>query len=80
MFNFQRIIKDFNTYTKYSAFVLQMIIVVIGLTLIGFYIDTWIFNKMHIFTIILSFASIILVVYLIIREFSSKKNQNENHK
>lgn len=80
MFNFQKITKDFNVYTKHSAFVLQMIILVIGLTLIGYYLDNWIFNKMYIFTILLSFASIILVVYLIIREFSSKKKQNENHK
>lgn len=75
--NFKQLNKQFTLYVKYSAFVMQMIVIIIAAALGGYYLDLWLFNKISIFTVILSLSAIVFTIYRIIQELSGKHEKHE---
>lgn len=61
-----------SNYAKYSSIAIQMAIIIAGGTIGGYYIDRWINWKIPVFTIVLSLSSVIIAIYISIREFLNK--------
>jgi F0F1-type ATP synthase assembly protein I len=62
-----------NNYAKYSGIVFQML-VIIGLGVYGgIKLDEWLHTKFPVFTVVLSFLSVILAIYYVIKEFINFK-------
>jgi ATP synthase protein I len=65
--------KQPNTYARYSGIAFQMIIIVIAGVYAGIWLDEKLNLKKPIFTLVLSFLSVILSMYSVIREFLKEK-------
>lgn len=64
--------KDLNAYVKYSSLAIQMgLIIGIG-TFGGFELDKYTGWKFPLFTLILSIGSVVLAIYLAIKDFIKK--------
>lgn len=62
-----------NNYAKYSGIVFQML-VIIGLGVYGgIKLDEWLHTKFPVFTVVLSFLSVILAIYYVIKDFINFK-------
>jgi ATP synthase protein I len=68
--------KGLNNYAKYSGVGFQMIIIILAGTFGGIKLDKISSNKFPIFTLLLSFLSVLLAMYIVIKEFISK-DKNE---
>jgi ATP synthase protein I len=68
--------KGLNNYAKYSGVGFQMIIIILAGTFGGIKLDKVLSNKFPIFTLSLSFLSVLLAMYIVIKEFISK-DKNE---
>jgi ATP synthase protein I len=65
--------RPLNAYARYSGIAFQMIFIVVA----GVYAGIWLDNKLEwdkpVFTMILSFLSVIVAMYSVIREFLKEK-------
>jgi F0F1-type ATP synthase assembly protein I len=60
-----------NNYAKYSSIALQMLVIIAGGVVGGYYLDKWI-ATIPIFTILFSFLSVSLAIYISIKDFLKK--------
>jgi F0F1-type ATP synthase assembly protein I len=60
-----------NNYAKYSSIALQMLVIIAGGVVGGYYLDKWI-ATIPIFTILFSFLSVSLAIYISIKDFFKK--------
>ncbi|MBN2350866.1 MAG: AtpZ/AtpI family protein [Bacteroidales bacterium] len=60
--------KNLNSYAKYSSLAFQMIFIILAGTFGGIKIDHWLKLEFPIFTILLSFLSVILAMYYAIKD------------
>ncbi|MGD2034898.1 MAG: AtpZ/AtpI family protein [Bacteroidales bacterium] len=65
--------KNPNNYARYSGIVFQMAVVILAGTWGGIKIDEILQLKFPVFTVVLSFVSVILAMYLVLKEFIGKK-------
>lgn len=65
--------KSLNNYSKYSGIAIQMGIIILAGTWGGIKLDEKLKLNFPIFTVILSFLSVILAMYLMLKEFIGKK-------
>jgi ATP synthase protein I len=68
--------KGLNNYARYSGVGFQMIIIILAGTFGGIKLDKIISFKFPVFTILLSFISVLLAMYIVIKEVLSK-DKNE---
>lgn len=67
--------KPLNDYAKYSGLAVQMAVIIGGGCYGGYKLDEHFGNKeTPIFTIILSLASIVLAMYIVLKDFIKPKN------
>ncbi len=67
----------FKPYAKYSGMAVQMVVIIAAGSLGGYKIDQWLNLPFPIFTVILSLASVILAIWLFIKEFNPNKKEDE---
>jgi ATP synthase protein I len=60
-----------NNYAKYSSIALQMLVIIAGGVVGGYYLDKWI-GTIPLFTILFSFLSVSLAIYISIKDFLKK--------
>jgi len=65
--------KNLNNYSKYSGIVFQMAFIILAGTWGGIKLDEKLKLKFPVFTVVLSFTSVILAMYIILKEFIGKK-------
>ncbi|MDP4281205.1 MAG: AtpZ/AtpI family protein [Bacteroidota bacterium] len=63
-------------YARYSAMAIQMMVIILAGVFGGYKLDQWLHCK-PVFTLILSFGSVIAAIYLVTRDLIKKK-KNEN--
>jgi ATP synthase protein I len=68
--------KGLNNYAKYSGVGFQMIIIILAGTFGGIKLDKVVSFKFPLFTLVLSFLSVLLSMYIVIKEVLSK-DKNE---
>jgi F0F1-type ATP synthase assembly protein I len=68
--------KGLNNYAKYSGVGFQMIIIILAGTFGGIKLDKVVSLKFPLFSVLFSLLSVILAMYIVIREFISK-DKNE---
>ncbi|MEI6852015.1 MAG: AtpZ/AtpI family protein [Bacteroidota bacterium] len=61
-----------NNYAKYSSIALQMLVIIAGGVVGGYYLDKWIGIKFPVFTVLFSFLSVSLAIYISIKDFLKK--------
>jgi len=61
-----------NNYARYSSMAFQMLAIILLGVFAGFKLDQWIHTK-PIFTVILSFGSVILAIYSVTKDLLKKK-------
>ena len=69
--------KQLNDYVRFSAIGLQMAGLIFLLTWAGNLIDERLSNKVPVFTLVFSLASVTASIWFLIREFSGKSGKNE---
>ena len=65
--------KNLNNYTHYSGIVFQMIIIMLAGTFGGIKIDSKLNWKFPVFTVLLSFLSVLIAMYIVLKDFLGKK-------
>jgi ATP synthase protein I len=60
-------------YARYSSIALQMMVIICGGSLGGYWLDKWLKWGFPIFTLTFSLLSVALAIYLVIREFLKPK-------
>lgn len=65
--------KSLNNYAHYSGIVFQMAVVILAGTFGGIKIDSKFNWKFPVFTVALSFLSVLLAMYIILKDFIGKK-------
>ena len=71
--NPEKIAKSLNDYAKYSSLAFQMIAIIGAGVFGGIKLDQWLKPKFPLFTVILSFASVMLALYYSLKDFIRKK-------
>ena len=66
--------KSLNNYAHYSGIVFQMIIIILAGTFGGIKIDSKLNWKFPFFTVLLSFLSVLIAMYIVLKDFLGKKN------
>lgn len=61
-----------NNYAKYSSIAIQMLVIITGGVVGGYYLDKWINIKFPVFTLLFSFISVSLAIYFAIKDFLKK--------
>jgi F0F1-type ATP synthase assembly protein I len=61
-----------NSYARYSSIAFQMLAIILLGVFAGFKLDQWLHTK-PVFTIILSFGSVILAIYYVTKDLIRKK-------
>jgi hypothetical protein len=64
-----------NNYARYSSIAIQMGVVIVGGVLGGHYLDVWIGWKFPVLTLFLSFFSVALAMYLVIKGLNTPKHE-----
>jgi len=67
-------LKKLNNYARYSGIVFQMGIIILAGTFGGIKLNKLVRLSFPLFTVICSFVSVILAMYIVIKEFISKNN------
>jgi ATP synthase protein I len=62
-----------NNYARYSSIALQMLVIIGGGVFGGYLIDKYLDWGFPVFTVVFSFASVALAIYLAIRDFIKPK-------
>ncbi len=65
--------KNLNNYSKYSGIVFQMALIILAGTWGGIKLDEKLKLEFPVFTVVLSFLSVILAMYVVLKEFIGKK-------
>lgn len=65
--------KPLNDYAKYSSLAIQMGLIIGGGCYGGYKLDEYFRNQTPVFTIVLSLASIVLAMYLVLKDFIKPK-------
>lgn len=65
--------KPLNDYAKYSSLAIQMGLIIGGGCYGGYKLDEHFQNQTPVFTIILSLASIVIAMYLVLKDFIKPK-------
>jgi ATP synthase protein I len=60
-------------YSRYSSIAIQMLVIIGGGVIGGFYLDRWINWKFPVFTVAFSFLSVALAIFITLREFFRPK-------
>lgn len=66
--------KQSNNYLKYSGIGLQLLVIVIGGTYAGFWIDEHFKNQKPVFSVIFGFVSVVLGIFYLVRQLLNKDN------
>jgi hypothetical protein len=66
---------ELNNYARYSNIAIQMGVVIVGGVLGGHYLDVWIGWKFPVLTLFLSFFSVALAMYLVIKGLNTPKHE-----
>ena len=61
-----------NNYAKYSGIAIQMVVIIAGGVVGGYYLDKWIGIRFPVFTLLFSFLSVSLAIYISIKDFLKK--------
>lgn len=62
-----------DNYAKYSSIALQMLVIIILGVGGGVLLDKWLEFKFPVFTVVLSFCSVAVAIYVAIKDFIKKK-------
>lgn len=65
--------KPLNDYAKYSSLAIQMGLIIGGGCYGGYKLDEYFKNQTPVFTIVLSLASIVIAMYLVLKDFIKPK-------
>jgi len=65
--------KVLNNYARYSNLGAQMVVIILAGTFGGIKLDKMLHLKFPVFTVVLSFGSVILALYVVLKEVSGKK-------
>jgi Putative F0F1-ATPase subunit Ca2+/Mg2+ transporter len=65
--------KVLNNYARYSGLGAQMAIIILAGTFGGIKLDKIVHLKFPVFTVVLSFSSVILALYVVLKELTGKK-------
>ena len=60
-----------HNYAKYSGIAIQMLVIIAGGVVGGYYLDKWV-GTIPLFTILFSFLSVFLAIYISIKDFLKK--------
>ncbi len=72
MMNLDKKKRLIDSYAKYSSIAFQMLAIILLGVFAGFKLDQWLHSK-PVFTIILSFGSVILSIYYVTKDLLKKK-------
>lgn len=62
---------SFASYARYSGMAFQMLFIIALGSLGGYKVDQWLHLMFPIFTVVLSLGSVVLAIYLFIKEFTN---------
>ncbi len=65
--------KTQNSYAKYSGLATEMTIIILAGTFGGIKLDKLVHHKFPVFTVLLSFGSVLLALYIVIKGLIGKK-------
>jgi len=65
--------KSLDSYARYSGMVFQMAAIILAGTFGGIKIDSKLHFKFPVFTVVLSFLSVLLAMYIVLKDFLGKK-------
>ena len=66
-----------NSYARYSSIAFQMIIIILIGVFGGIKLDEWLKLQFPVFTVLLSFLSVILAIYYVTKDLIKNKNSNK---
>lgn len=66
-----------NPYARYSGMAVQMVVIIAGGSFGGYKADQWLNLPFPILTVILSLSSVVLAIWLFIKEFNPKNKDHE---
>lgn len=64
---------NLNNYARYSSLAIELVAIILVGTFLGIKLDEWIALSFPLFTVLLSFGSVILALYALLRDFINKK-------
>ncbi|MBC7387704.1 MAG: AtpZ/AtpI family protein [Opitutaceae bacterium] len=67
-------LKQSNNYLKYSGIGLQLLVIVVGGTYAGFWIDEHYNNQKPVFSITFGFTSVVIGIFYLVRQLLKKDN------
>jgi len=65
--------KQLNDYGKYTSIAFQMLITILAGVFGGHYLDKYLNLKFPVFTVIFSFASVIISIYFVVKDLINNK-------
>jgi hypothetical protein len=71
--NPEKTAKSLNDYAKYSSLAFQMAIIILAGVVGGIKLDKWLKMDFPLFTVVLSFASVIFALYYSLKDFIRPK-------
>ncbi len=67
--NPEKTTKGLNDYAKYSSMAFQMIVIILIGVIGGMKLDQWLKPRFPVFTVVLSFASVMFALYYVLKDF-----------
>lgn len=67
--------KPANDYARYSGIGFQMLFTILASVYAGTRLDKWLAMKFPAFTLVLTLGGVAMSMYIVIREFTRKKDQ-----
>jgi len=67
--NQEKTVKSLSDYGKYSSLAFQMVTIILIGVIGGMKLDQWLKPKFPVFTVVLSFLSVILALYYSLKDF-----------
>ena len=64
--------RQLENYARYSSIAFQMLVIILAGVFAGYKLDQWLHTR-PVFTIILSFGSVILAIYYVTKDLLRKK-------
>lgn len=62
----------FSGYARYSSIAIQMLVIIAGGSIGGFYLDKWVGLGFPVFTLVLSVLSVFIAIYIAVKDFLKK--------